>query len=208
MRSVHLSCSSCPGTCIRPPPHLPTPEAGVIPDPPTHICTTPFLSPSPSPHSHPRGGGQPGPHHTHDPAREPRGQRPLPSAGRGSPAPTPVSEACEGLWVLPCGPQGGRVDCTTPRLMAEKLRHRGAYPPASGHAAPACQAPDGRGSVLLWEVEGQHPDPPGPRRGATYGGPVGTPQIQVLGGRREGVRVRQGRRAPPPRQWRRGHQAL
>ena len=49
--------------------------------------------------------------------------------------------------------------------MAEELRHRGAYLPASGHGAPACRAPDGRGSVLLWEVEGQRPDPPGPRWG-------------------------------------------
>ena len=76
--------------------------------------------------------------------------------------------------------------------MAEELRHRGAYLPASGHGAPACRAPDGRGSVLLWEVEGQRPDPPRPSLGG--GGCI----WGALGGRGEGVRVRQGRRAPPP----------
>lgn len=40
--------------------------------------------------------------------------------------------------------------------------------------------------MLLWEVEGQHPDLPGPHRGAACGGPITTPQIQVLGARQEG----------------------
>lgn len=58
---------------------------------PLHTYTRPpSLSPSLSPHSHPRGGGQPGPHHTHDPARELPGQRPPPLRRSW----VPCSDAC------------------------------------------------------------------------------------------------------------------